>query len=345
MPRVSVLIPVHNGERFLGEAVESVLSQEDAPPYEVVLVNDGSTDGTGELVRRFQKDARVKAVQIPHGGIAAALTAGLAHCSAEYICRLDADDRMVSGRLAAQTAFLDENPGVHLVSGLVTHEASAAVPSDGMRRYVDWMNSLRTHEEMFQAIWTDSPVAHPSVMIRRSAMEAAGGYREVPWPEDTDLWFRLFLSGFRFTKIPAGTVVWRDHENRLTRTDDGHYGPGAQAAMKAHYLPRFFRRARHYGVTVLGAGPFGKRLAKALAGSGVTVNRFIDVDSRKVGSTRLGIPVGSPESLSPESPDLLVAAVGSPGARPVILKELATRGFPPPETVWNPEETRIVFCH
>ncbi len=345
MPAVSVLIPVYNGERFLGDAIDSVLARKNAPEFEIVVIDDGSTDGTDEVLQRYRKFPEVSAKRIPHGGIVRALNEGLSRCQGTYICRLDADDLMPPDRLARQAAYLDENPGCHLVSGLVTHKPSDGLASEGMGRHVDWMNSRLTHEEMFRAIWIDSPVAHPSVMVRRTALDAAGGYRDVPWPEDTDLWFRMFLAGFRFGKIPEVTVVWRDHEQRLTRTDDSHYGPACQAAMKAYYLPRFFPRARNHGVTVLGAGPFGKRLAKALAGSGVTVNRFVDVDSRKIGGTRLGLRITAPDSLNPKDPDLLVAAVGSPGARPVILKELETRGFPPPESVCSWEETRVVFCH
>ncbi len=342
MPKVSVLIPVYNGAPFLGDALESVLAQEGAPDFEIVTADDGSADATPALLERFvRRDARIRALRLPHGGIAKTLSAGLEACRAPYVCRLDADDLMPPGRLAAQTAFLETNPGVTAVSGMVVHEPHPEIPSDGMANYVAWMNRQKTHEEMLAAIWTDSPVAHPSVMFRRDAVLEAGGYASVPWPEDTDLWFRLLLRGRRFAKLDTGVLCWRDHGSRLTRTDNGHYGPAAQAAMKAHYLPRFFPRAARHGVTVIGAGPFGKRLAKSLAAGGVRVNRFVDVDPRKIGSSRLGIPVLSARDLRPDDGDLLVSAVGTPGARELIRSELAGLGIP----ASHGGDTRVVFCH
>jgi len=342
MPKVSVLIPVHNGAPFLGDALESVLAQENAPEFEIVVADDGSTDTTSALLNVFaRRDSRLRVIHLPHGGIAKALTAGLRACHAPYVCRLDADDRMPPGRLAAQTAFLEANPEVAAVSGIVVHEPHPEIPSDGMANYVAWMNRQKTHEEMLAAIWTDSPVAHPSVMLRRETVLAAGGYREVPWPEDTDLWFRMLLAGCRFAKLKEEVLVWRDHGERLTRTDAAHYGPAAQAAMKAHYLPRFFPRAVRHGVTVIGAGPFGKRLAKSLTAGGVRVNRFVDVDPRKVGSTRLGIRVFAAGDLRPGDDDLLVSAVGTPGARELIRGELTGLGIP----CAGEGDTRVVFCH
>lgn len=349
MPEVSVLIPVYNGEAHVAAALETVLAQR-GPSFEAVVVDDGSTDSTPVILERFGQDSRVRVLAVPHGGIAAALRSGMQACSGEFICRMDSDDLMPPDRIAVQTDYLRAHPEIGLVGGQVRHEPAeggAGFPagSDGMARYVDWMNSQRTHDEMFEAIWTDSPLAHPSVMFRKPLAEQAGGYRMVPWAEDTDLWYRLFLAGAGFAKVDAETVVWRDRPDRLTRTDPDHYGQERLAVMKAHYLPRFFRRARQGGVTLLGAGPFGRRIARALRSEGVAVNRFVDVDPAKIGRTRSGVPVVPVTELGAGDSDLLVAAVGQRGARQEIVAALGSQGIPYPEPGRSREETRVVFCH
>lgn len=343
MTTVSVLMPVFNGAAHIAEAIESVIGQQGAPDFELVVINDGSTDETPDILRCYDSARYLRVEHTENHGIARALAFGVQLCRGRYICRLDADDLMSPGRLRAQAGFLDQHPDIHLVSGTVRHEVIEGDKNGGMARYVDWMNRQISHEEMLQSIWIDSPVAHPSVMFRREAIASAGGYQDVPWPEDTDLWFRMFLCGMRFAKLDSETVIWRDHPKRLTRIDH-HYGQEQQAAMKAHYLPRFFPRARQHGVTVLGAGPFGKRLGRALKNSGVSLRRFVDIDPRKISRIRLGVEVMSLDSLNPTLPELLVAAVGSAGARDEIERDLQARGFL--VRLGSPmEATTVVFCH
>lgn len=116
-PRVTVLMPVFNRERFVDEAIESVIAQ-DFADFELVIVDDGSTDRTPELLRAWaQRDARIVVVTSPENqGIPAALNAGLRHARASYVARLDSDDVMMPRRLAAQAEVLDREPEVVLVS-------------------------------------------------------------------------------------------------------------------------------------------------------------------------------------------------------------------------------------
>src|SRR5258708_21755590 len=119
IPRVSVLMPVFNREELVGEAIESILGQ-DFGDFELVIVDDGSTDGTPEVLRTWAaRDARIVVVTSPRNiGIAEAPNLGMRHARAEYVARLDRDDLMMPGRLAAQTAVLESQPEVALVSSL-----------------------------------------------------------------------------------------------------------------------------------------------------------------------------------------------------------------------------------
>ncbi|HEX7420227.1 MAG TPA: glycosyltransferase family A protein, partial [Thermoanaerobaculia bacterium] len=116
-PRVTVLMPVFNRERFVGEAIQSVIAQ-DFTDFELLIVDDGSTDRTPEILRSWaQRDPRIVVVTSPaNQGIPAALNSGLRHARAPYVARFDSDDIMMPRRLAAQAAVLDCEPNVVLAS-------------------------------------------------------------------------------------------------------------------------------------------------------------------------------------------------------------------------------------
>lgn len=182
-PRVSVLLPVYNGLPYLPAAVESVLAQT-YTDFELVAVDDGSTDGSGAwLDAAAARDARVRVVRQPNAGIVAALNRGLAACRGEFVARMDADDRCYPERLERQVAFLDAHPAVGAVgsgSDVQTPEGLRAQQAPTTPDLVRW-------ELLF-----NNPMTHPTVTLRRSALERVGGYRaDFPHNEDYDLWDRL----------------------------------------------------------------------------------------------------------------------------------------------------------
>ncbi len=117
--RISVVLPVYNEERLLEEALDSLVGQTECD-FEVIAVDDGSTDGTPALLDRFAaQDGRVRPVRQPHAGIVAALNRGLAEAQGAYVARMDADDVANSERLRLQADFLDRERGVGLVGSRV----------------------------------------------------------------------------------------------------------------------------------------------------------------------------------------------------------------------------------
>jgi GT2 family glycosyltransferase len=193
-----------------------------------------------------------------------------------------------------------------------------------MELYLAWLNSLVTHEDHARDLFVESPLCHPSVMMRRHALESVGGYRDVVWPEDYDLWLRFDQAGWRMAKVPAVLLRWRQHGARATLRDP-RYAIERFTDAKAHYLaPRL--ASMHKAVTVWGAGPTGKRLARALEREGVTATRFVDIDPRKIGGIARGQQIVSPDALR-RGDATIVVAVGARGARELIRGELLARGF------------------
>jgi glycosyltransferase involved in cell wall biosynthesis len=336
MPAVSVLMPCYNAADTLAEALDS-LDAQTLVDFEVVIVDDGSTDATRSiLANRAARDRRLRLLFQPHGGILAALNAGLKACQADFIARLDSDDKALPHRLERQLAWLVADPAVAVVSCLV-----AGFPPENLRRgyqvYIDWLNSLVTDADICRQIFVESPLVHPSVMFRRAWVESLGGYQEHGWPEDYDLWLRLYLAGGRFAKVPEVLLEWRESPGRLTRTDS-RYSLENFLRAKAHYLARGPAAGRD-AVFLWGAGMQGRRLSKHLLRQGLPLVCFVDIDPGKIGNTRRGLPIISPADLPGwwrryRNP-VLFSAVGSHGARPLVAARIRACGLQEGQDWWH----------
>ena len=334
-PAVSVLLPVFDAGPYLAECLDSLEAQTFGD-YEIVAVDDGSADDSGAiLVSRARADPRLVVVTRPHEGLIAPLNAGLELCRGDLIARMDADDVAHPRRLEMQVDALAGDPDLDVVSSLVRHFPDSAV-GQGFRVYEEWLNSLVEHDEIVRDRFVESPLAHPSVTLRRRSLTALGGYRDLGWPEDYDLWLRLIAAGSRVRKIPEVLLYWRQHEGRLTRTDR-RYAVERFLACKARHLVE----GPLHGVSrvvVWGAGQTGRRLSKHLIRGGAPVEAFVDVDPAKVGRTLRSRPIHGPEDLpellEPKGGVPVVTAVSSRGARTLIRERLGSLGLTETRDFW-----------
>ncbi|MGM0575008.1 MAG: glycosyltransferase family 2 protein [Myxococcota bacterium] len=325
-PRVSVVLPVHDAEATLGEALDSIRVQTLAD-HEVVVALNGVTDGSVGVARRFAaRDARVRLLELEQADLVHALNAGLEAARAPLIARLDADDRMLPERLERQVAALDAHPHWTLVTcGVRCTAVGDAAPGRGMVRHVAWLNGLDTPGAIRAARFVDAPVAHPATVFRLTAVQEAGGYRAGDFPEDHDLWLRLLESGAVFGRVQDVLVEWRDHPHRLTRTDSR-----LRDEARRRLVHRFVLRGPLAGgrrARIWGAGRYGKRHARSLVAMGARVDALIDIDPRKIGGRIAGgIPVVHADTVGPPDGRLTLLAVASPGARSLIAAHLERRG-------------------
>ncbi len=186
MPTVSVLLPVFNGERYLRAAIDSVLSQTFAD-FELLVLDDGSTDDTLAIVRAYQqRDARVQVRTRENRGLVATLNELLAWASGEFVARMDADDLCLPDRLARQVTHLQAHSRVVCVGG--DHELI-----DERGRRLTTVRTLTSDAEIqHQALRGHCAICHPTAMARRVPMQQLGGYRAQFYPaEDLDLWLRM----------------------------------------------------------------------------------------------------------------------------------------------------------
>ncbi len=258
-----------------------------------------------------------------------ALNHGLASAHGDLIARMDADDLMPELRLERQAIALDAHSEWTLCGGQVEYKPlQGHSEGAGMKAHVRWLNSLDTPTAIANARLIDAPVAHPSVMFRRTEIMAAGGYRDGDFPEDYDLWLRLFAGGHVFGKIHAPVLTWRDHANRLTRVDSRYASDRFRVLKHAHLLTGPLASGRH--CVVWGAGRFGRRHAKELVQAGARVDALIDIDPRKIGRRVAGgLPVIAASSLRGPDGRLILLAVASRGARQEIQATLDGLGHRP----------------
>lgn len=205
---VTVLMPVYNSEKYISAAIHSVLSQTFSA-FELLIVNDGSTDRTREIIGSFQ-DPRIRVIDKANGGVASALNAGLAQARGQFIARFDADDVCLPQRLEEQVGFLDKHPGYVVVGS----------DADYMQENGEFLFSFQclghTHEEIRESFYFYCPFIHSSVMYRRDVVLEAGGYSEHAHNfEDYLLWTRLLKAG-RLANLPLPLIRVRFNPASVT---------------------------------------------------------------------------------------------------------------------------------
>lgn len=258
-------------------------------------------------------------------GLSAALNAALGAARAPLVARMDADDRAHPERLERQVRRMESEPELHALGCRVRLLADGPGRRGGMRRYVAWQNRLLADAAIRRDLLVESPLVHPSVVLRRSAVLALGGYTEEPVPEDYELWLRGARAGWRFAKCPEVLLEWRDRPDRLTRRDP-RYGRDRFERLKLEALVRGPLVAGR-GVVVWGAGPIGKGWARRLTASGHRVLAFVEVAPRRLGQRIAGAPVVPVGEATGFAGALHLAAVGQPGARDRIRRAAARLGL------------------
>lgn len=326
-PTVSILMPVRNAGATLGQALGSIRRQRGVE-WECVAVDDGSSDDSRAcLERAAMVDPRIRVVSRAPGGIVAALNHGLGLCRGQYVARMDADDIMCRDRLQLQARLLDREPAL---AGVGCHVRIFPRPprGTGRRQYEAWLNSLGSERDVSRDAFVECPLAHPSLMLRREALEQYA-YRDQGWPEDYDLILRLLLDGRRLSVVPTRLLCWRDGASRLSRTSND-YGIERFTACKAHFLARW-QLAPQRQYILWGYGKTGRSLARALAAHGKHPLAIVEIHPGRIGQRILGVPVIAPSELrgvharSGALP--IIASVARRGPRAELRATLDRLGF------------------
>lgn len=308
---------MHNGGPFLSAAVTSLLTQS-FPALEIILIDDHSTDDA--IVRLPRHDPRLRIFQARGQGLVSALNQSLHLATGDYVARMDGDDISLPQRLQTQLTLAHHHSPTTLIGARVEMFSDDGDCAGGYLEYERWINGLIKPDDISKAIFIESPIPHPTLFCRRDTLLALDGYRDKHWPEDYDLWMRAHQAGCKFAKPEETLLRWRDHPDRLSRTDPS-YASNQFVQLKAHFLARQLSDP----VIIWGAGRGGKRLSDALARQGVATRSFIDVSQKRIGGKARGRDVLPPHTVSDHDAVILVA-VGRRGVRPEIREYLTTHG-------------------
>jgi glycosyltransferase involved in cell wall biosynthesis len=214
VPKISVIMPAYNAEKYIKEAIDSILTQTYVD-YELIVLNDCSKDRTEEIILSYT-DERIVYLKNPQNmGVAATLNRGLAAARGEYIARMDADDISLPQRFEKQVAFLDANTDVAVLG------TNSETFDENGPLYTGW--SATNAAQMKVDLLFSCGVAHPSVMMRREVIQSLDGYDlEFEGMEDYDLWCRV-AENHGVTTLADILFRYRVHSGQVTKNPSAKY--------------------------------------------------------------------------------------------------------------------------
>jgi glycosyltransferase involved in cell wall biosynthesis len=210
-PKISVIMPAHNAENYISEAIESILNQT-FRDFELIIINDASTDKTGKIINYYLgRDKRIKKIENQEKiGIAASRNKGISSTRSSYIAWQDADDVSVRERLQKQYDFLENNKNIGIVGGFL--KIFNSQKTIGIRKYPPDDVTLR------KIIFRCSVVAQPAAMIRKACFNKVGKFdNSIPVAEDLDMCFRIG-SQYNMANIQEILINYRENPNNSTFT-------------------------------------------------------------------------------------------------------------------------------
>ena len=207
-PKISVILPVYNGEKYLAEAIDSILSQT-YQNFELIIINDCSSDRTPEIISSFT-DERIRIINNPSNmKISRSLNKGIELAQGQFIARMDADDISLPERFQKQVAFLENYPDIGVVGSWIRR-------IDEKGNFINNMFRETRPETIKWDLFFGSPIAHPSVMMRAEVVRSSGGYSiDAFGCEDYELWTRL-IKITRFANLPENLLLYRIHSENVS---------------------------------------------------------------------------------------------------------------------------------
>ena len=230
-PLVSVLLCAYNEERYLPQALDSVLSQT-LRDFECIVVDDGSTDATPEILERYaQADCRVRAYRNERNlGLQASLNRALSLAGGQYLVRMDGDDLCRRDRFARQVEFMRDHPRIDV-------SCCRCILWDGKNMFLK-PDCRRGDPEAVRALFLFfNPIVHPGTILRRETMAGMAYDPAFTCTEDLDLWTRLLCAGKRLAVQQDYLLLYRRHPGQITANSSG-----AQRAQCRAILRRFYER-------------------------------------------------------------------------------------------------------
>ncbi|MGV8916391.1 MAG: glycosyltransferase family 2 protein [Pseudomonas sp.] len=211
-PLVSILVPCFNHERYIEECLLSILRQ-DYANFEVIVVNDGSTDSSAEKIEALRRTYGFQFYQQDNQGVSAALNTALSYAKGEFVITHDSDDVMLEGRIRRQVSYLQEHPQVGLLGAKVIY-----IDADG--KQTKHKEPKHTHVEhwTFDELLADAhAIGAPVAMYRREAIDKVGGYDPLIKVQDFQMTLKIAYQDYRVDILPDFVTLYRRHETNISK--------------------------------------------------------------------------------------------------------------------------------
>ena len=284
-PLVSILTPFKDTELFLEECLNSIINQT-YTNWELLIVDDGSTDGSYSLVENFAKqDQRIKLLVNNGKGIIDALRLAFKNSNGTMITRMDSDDIMHPKKLEVLVNNLSKFGKQHVAVGQVRYFSKAGI-GDGYKSYETWLNKLTETGNNYSEIYKECAIPSPCWMIYREDLVACDAFNPNIYPEDYDLTFRFYKHKYKC--IPCNEVIhfWRDYPTRSSRTDS-NYAENHFSNLKINNFIAI-DYSENKTLVIWGAGKKGKITAKTLVEKNIPF-RWICDNPNKIGRDIYGV--------------------------------------------------------
>lgn len=279
-------MPFKNSGRYINDCIESILSQ-DFTDWELIAVDDHSNDDSADLLQEFaSKHTNIQILNNHGQGIIEALKTAFSQASGKYISRMDSDDIMPEGRLKLMVNALENAPQKTIVTGKVKYFSEDEV-SKGYREYQEWLNERIEKQDHWNWIYRECVIASPNWMARKADFEDIGAFKNSTYPEDYDLVFKWYASGFNVRSINKVTLHWREHFERTSRNSD-HYSQSAFFQLKLNYFLKLDYKKE--GLLLLGAGDKGKLTASFLLQNNIAF-RWMEQGADLIGQVVNGVKI------------------------------------------------------
>lgn len=281
MTKISVILPFFNAEETLEKSLNSIL-QQSFTDFECIMVNNNSSDNSVKIAEKFQiNDKRFKLINENRQGVAFASVSGSKSAISGLIARMDADDISFPERLELQYNYMNAHPDTDAVFGKAIFGGDETKAS-GLKRYVDWNNSITSSEIIRLRRFIESPVINPAGMWRKNSEIKSGGYKSGNFPEDYEKWMRWMDKGLKIDKLDNYVIKWNDSPGRLTRNDK-KYSTDAFYEIKSKYLAKELSKinSHHPEIIVWGASRIMRRRAENLLKYGIKIKAWIDISEKR----------------------------------------------------------------
>ena len=261
-PLVSIIMAVKDTAPYLHDCINSIIAQT-YQNWELIAVNDHSTDATPEILDAFAKaDSRIRVFHSDTPKLIPTLQFGYKEVKGTLINRMDSDDKMPNYKIQILVDEWHKYGKGYVIAGGTEHFVDEGEVGDGFLRYERWLNEVARTSTHYQQIYKECVIPSHCWLIHKEDFDAVGAFNPIIYPEDYDLCFRMYRHGLKVIGIDAILHHWRDRSNRISRTWE-EYKDNRYFDLKMRFFYEI-DRDKSRPLVLWGAGRNGKDMAKII---------------------------------------------------------------------------------